>query len=57
MLILARRPDEKLTIYTPDGDYIQILITEARQGLVRLGIEAPPDYVVLRDELIDTESC
>ena len=57
MLILARRPDEKITIYTPDGDYIQILITEARQGLVRLGIEAPPDYVVLRDELIDTESC
>lgn len=55
MLILARRPDEKLTIYTPDGDHIQILITEARQGLVRLGIEAPPDYVVLRDELVETE--
>lgn len=55
MLILARRPDEKLTIYTPDGDYIQILITEARQGLVRLGIQAPPDYVILRDELVDTE--
>ena len=55
MLILARRPDEKLTIYTPDGDYIQILVTEAREGLVRLGIQAPPDYVVLRDELLDAE--
>jgi carbon storage regulator CsrA len=55
MLVLARRPDEKLTIYTPDGDYIQILVTEARQGLVRLGIEAPPDYMVLREELVDTE--
>ena len=55
MLVLARRPDEKLTIYTPDGDYIQILVTEARQGLVRLGIEAPPDYVVLREELVDTK--
>jgi len=56
MLILARRPDEKLTIYTPDGDYIHILVTEVRQGQVRLGIEAPPDYVVLRDELVDTET-
>ncbi len=55
MLVLARRPNEKLTIYTPEGDYIQILVTEARSGLVRLGIEAPPNYVVLRDELVDTQ--
>ncbi len=52
MLVLARRPDEKLTIYTPSGEKIEILVTEARQGLARLGIKAPPKYVVLRDELL-----
>ncbi len=52
MLVLARRPDEKFTIYTPEGEKIEILVTEARQGIARLGITAPPKYVVLRDELL-----
>jgi carbon storage regulator CsrA len=55
MLVLARRPDEKLTIYTPSGDKIEILVTEARQGMARLGITAPPKYVVLRDELLQVK--
>lgn len=52
MLVLARRPEEKLTIFTPNGEKIEILVTEARQGMTRLGIKAPPKYVVLRDELL-----
>ena len=55
MLVLARRPDERLTIYTPGGDKIEILVTEARQGMARLGIKAPPRYVVLRDELLQVK--
>ena len=56
MLVLARRPEEKLTIYIPTGEKIEILVTEARQGMVRLGIKAPPKYVVLRDELLDVKA-
>ena len=55
MLVLARRPEEKLTIYIPTGEKIEILVTEARQGLARLGIKAPPNYVVLRDELLEVK--
>jgi len=55
MLVLARRPEESLTIYAPNGEKIEILVTEARQGLARLGIKAPPKYVVLRDELLEVK--
>ena len=55
MLVLARRPEESLTIYTPSGEKIEILVTEARQGMARLGIKAPPKYVVLRNELLQVK--
>lgn len=55
MLVLARRPEESLTIYAPNGEKIEILVTEARQGLARLGIKAPPKYIVLRDELLEVK--
>lgn len=50
MLILTRRPGESIQV----GDDIEISILEIRGNQVRLGINAPPDVLVLRSELLDT---
>ena len=47
MLVLSRKRDERIVI----GDSIVITVVEVRGDKVRLGIEAPPDVLVLRDEL------
>ncbi|HUQ69248.1 MAG TPA: carbon storage regulator [Planctomycetaceae bacterium] len=52
MLVLTRRIDENILI----GDHeITIKILEIRGGRVRLGIEAPRDVVIRREELVDSE--
>lgn len=47
MLILTRRPGERLII----GEAISVLITEVKGKDVRIGIEAPKDISIIRDEL------
>ncbi len=47
LLILTRRIGEGVLI----GDGIRVVVLEARGKQFRLGIEAPPDVVVLRDEI------
>lgn len=47
MLILTRRIGEGVII----GDDIRVVVLEVRGKQVRLGIEAPMDVVVLRDEI------
>lgn len=48
MLILTRRNGEVIQI----GDSVRLLISSVRDDKVRIGIEAPPDVVVLREELL-----
>jgi carbon storage regulator CsrA len=48
MLVLSRRPNEKI-VFPSLG--ITIQVAEIKKGRVRLGIEAPPEVKVLRDEL------
>ena len=47
MLVLSRRPGERILI----GDQICITILRTAGGSVRVGIEAPSDVTILRDEL------
>lgn len=47
MLILTRKSGEGLFI----GDDIRIIILEIRGKQIRVGIEAPSDVVVLREEI------
>ena len=47
MLVLSRRPGESIVI---DG-HIQVTVVEIRGDRIRLGIEAPRDVAVLREEL------
>ena len=50
MLVLNRKEGEALEI---DGD-IRIVVRELNGGQVKIGIEAPPDVNVVREELVDT---
>lgn len=47
MLILTRKVGTSLLI----GDNIRLVVLEVRGKQVRLGIEAPTDIVVLREEI------
>jgi carbon storage regulator len=49
MLVLSRKRDERIVI----GDNIVITIVDVRGDKVRLGIEAPPEIPVHRQEIID----
>ncbi len=48
MLVLSRKPDESLVI---DGG-IRVTVLGVRGGQIRLGIEAPKDVRVFREELL-----
>lgn len=47
MLVLSRRETERVRL----GDSIVLTIVRVSGDKVRLGIEAPPSVLVLRDEL------
>lgn len=49
MLVLSRKRDERIVI----GDNIVITVVEVRGDKVRLGIEAPSEVPVHRQEIID----
>jgi carbon storage regulator len=48
MLVLSRKRSERIVI----GDGIRITIVKLERGSVRLGIEAPPEVRVIREELL-----
>ncbi|OIO68414.1 MAG: carbon storage regulator [Zetaproteobacteria bacterium CG12_big_fil_rev_8_21_14_0_65_55_1124] len=52
MLILTRAVGETVTI----GHNIRVTILSVKGTQVRIGIEAPNDMLVLREEIIDTGS-
>lgn len=47
MLVLSRRKSERIML----GDAIVVTVVRLAGGRVTLGIEAPPDVLVLREEL------
>ena len=48
MLVLTRKRLESIAI----GDDIRITVVKLERNQVRLGIEAPDDFMVLREELL-----
>jgi carbon storage regulator len=52
MLILTRRIGESLVI----GENIVVRVVEIKGTQVRLGIEAPGDVQILREELVKRDS-
>lgn len=49
MLVLSRKKDEKIII----GDNITLMVIEIRGDKVRLGIEAPKEVTVHRQEVYE----
>ncbi len=49
MLILTRKSGERITI----GDRIRVTVLEIKGKQVRLGIEAPPETRVHREEIFE----
>ena len=52
MLVLSRKAGERILL----GNNIRITVVRISGGGVRLGIEAPPDVSVVREEVIDNSS-
>jgi carbon storage regulator len=50
MLVLSRRPGERITV----GGDITVTVLQISGGQVRLGIEAPPEVPILRDDAVKT---
>jgi carbon storage regulator len=48
MLVLTRRVGESIRI----GDGITVTLVQMAPGKVRIGIEAPPEMTILREELV-----
>jgi carbon storage regulator CsrA len=53
MLVISRRKGEQVTFVLPDGREVSIVVTEfdGARHKVRLGIAAPPDVPIFREEL------
>jgi len=49
MLVLARKLNESIRI----GDRIIVKVLHLNRGAVKLGIQAPPDLSVYREEIVD----
>jgi len=47
MLVLSRKVGERILI----GDRVTVTVVRVTGGGVRLGIEAPPEMAVIREEL------
>ena len=51
MLVLSRKVGERVLL----GDNIRITVVRVSGGGVRLGIEAPEDVAVVREEVVDAK--
>ena len=49
MLVLSRKVGEKILI----GDKIAVTVVRVAQGIVRIGVEAPKEMPIVRDEIKD----
>lgn len=51
MLVITRKNGEGFLI----GDNVRVTVVETSKDRVKIGIEAPPDVKIIRNELFDTE--
>jgi len=52
MLVLSRKVGEKILI----GDNISVTIVRVAQGTVRVGVEAPQELPIIREEIKDQQT-
>jgi sRNA-binding carbon storage regulator CsrA len=54
-LVLSRCPGERVLIRCPQDVILAVTVVEADRGRVRLAFAAPPECVIVREELIPEE--
>jgi carbon storage regulator len=52
MLVLSRKLAERIRLKLPDGSCVWLWVVDIDRGKVRLGVDAPRDVEVMREELI-----
>ena len=54
MLVLSRKVGERIVLTLPGGSeiWLSLLAIDRSRGYVRLGLEAPADVVISREELL-----
>lgn len=52
MLSLTRKQNESIICTLPNGDEIEILVTQINGNQVRISIDAPNDILIMREELL-----
>ena len=55
MLILSRRIGETFILELPTGEQIDVVLLEVKGSRGRLGIDAPPEVHIVREELLFDE--
>lgn len=55
MLVLERKSNQSIIIETPSGDTITIHMLDTSRGKAKVGIDAPEEYLILRDELLEAD--
>lgn len=57
MLCLTRRPGQSIIITSKNGDTITIRCLRIDGNQVKVGIDAPAEYRIVRDELVGRKVC
>jgi len=52
MLVVTRKVGERIVI----GDNVTLTVVRIAGGLVRIGIDAPSDHVIVRKELLNSNA-
>lgn len=56
MLVLTRERDQVIVLTMPDGRVIRLLTVKTSASDVRLGIDAPSDVKIVREELLGVDT-
>jgi len=52
MLVLSRKENEAVIIKLPNGDQIDVIVTQINGNQVRVGVDADKEALILRGELL-----
>lgn len=53
MLVIRRKDQECLLIFTPQGEMIEVKLIRDGPNIIRLGVEAPKTFPIWRKELYE----
>lgn len=52
MLVLSRKEDEAIIIKLPNGEQIDVIVTQINGNHIRVGVDADEDVEIVRKELL-----